>query len=105
MMQLLTKIPKYQVARAFKTTPPLPINYTLALTFRCQAQCKTCHIHEREPVAEMTKEEWRLVFEGLGESPYWVTFTGGEPFLYQDISRGILRPGKHLQACHRKYPN
>jgi len=30
-------------------------------------------------------EEWRRVFNSLGNAPFWVTISGGEPFLREDL--------------------
>jgi sulfatase maturation enzyme AslB (radical SAM superfamily) len=30
--------------------------------------------------------EYRTIFKHLGKSPYWITFSGGEPFLREDIA-------------------
>ena len=79
MLGLITKLPKYYIGT------PLPLNYTLSLTYRCNSRCKTCRIYEREAVSELTTEEWTKIFEGLGKSPYWITFSGGEPFLREDL--------------------
>lgn len=35
----------------------------------------------------MSLDEWRRVFFALGKSPYWVTLSGGEPFLRQDLTK------------------
>jgi len=85
MIELLSSLPKYKIARTFHRQPPLPISYTLGLTYKCQARCHTCRIYEHPPVDEMKPEEWKRVFGSIGRSPYWVTFTGGEPFLYTDL--------------------
>jgi MoaA/NifB/PqqE/SkfB family radical SAM enzyme len=63
----------------------LPLNYTLGLTYNCNSRCKTCRIYDRPKVEEMTYKEWEEIFKKLGKAPYWVTFTGGEPFLYSDL--------------------
>ncbi len=34
----------------------------------------------------MSLEELRSVFKGLGKSPFWITFSGGEPFLRKDLA-------------------
>jgi molybdenum cofactor biosynthesis enzyme MoaA len=31
---------------------------------------------------ELTLDEWEKVLKSLGESPYWITISGGEPFLH-----------------------
>jgi MoaA/NifB/PqqE/SkfB family radical SAM enzyme len=33
----------------------------------------------------MTTEEFDRVFQSLGRAPYWITFSGGEPFLRRDL--------------------
>lgn len=85
MLKLLSNLPQYQIARTFNWQASLPFNYTLGLTYRCNARCKTCKIYEHESVEELTPSEWEKIFRGLGKSPYWITFTGGEPFLYSDL--------------------
>jgi MoaA/NifB/PqqE/SkfB family radical SAM enzyme len=34
---------------------------------------------------ELTLDEWDRVLKSLGNSPYWITITGGEPFLHKDL--------------------
>jgi MoaA/NifB/PqqE/SkfB family radical SAM enzyme len=84
-LNLLKTIAKQSVG----VRPPLPVNYTLGLTYRCNARCKTCRIYERDTardaLEELTSQEWRKIFLGLGTAPFWITFTGGEPFLHKDL--------------------
>lgn len=85
MIEVLTKLPKYWLSRKTGNVP-LPLNYTIGLTYRCNARCKTCNVWDRaNKEEELTPEEWEWTFSSLGNSPYWVTLTGGEPFLYKDI--------------------
>lgn len=84
-LQLLSKLPQYIISKHFNTNSPLPISYTMGLTYHCQARCKTCRIYERKPVDEMKVDEWIKIFKNIKDSPYWITVTGGEPFLYKDI--------------------
>lgn len=84
-LQLLSKLPQYIISKHFNTNSPLPISYTMGLTYHCQAKCKTCRIYERKPVDEMKVDEWIKIFKNIKDSPYWITVTGGEPFLYKDI--------------------
>lgn len=83
-MQLLTKIPQYKCFRQFNRPRLFPLNYTLSLTYRCNSRCKTCNIWLKK-TDELTVEEYKKIFTGLGTSPYWITFSGGEPFLRKDI--------------------
>jgi MoaA/NifB/PqqE/SkfB family radical SAM enzyme len=34
---------------------------------------------------ELTLDEWEKVLKSLGDSPYWITITGGEPFLHKGL--------------------
>ncbi|MCD4829179.1 MAG: radical SAM protein [Candidatus Cloacimonetes bacterium] len=63
----------------------MPMNYTFSLTYHCNSHCKTCNIYERK-TTDMTLDEWRKVFKNLGRSPFWITISGGEPFLRKDIA-------------------
>jgi MoaA/NifB/PqqE/SkfB family radical SAM enzyme len=63
----------------------LPLSYTFSLTSKCNSRCLTCNIWQKKPQAELTKREWQKIFQSLGTSPYWVTLSGGEPFLRTDI--------------------
>jgi MoaA/NifB/PqqE/SkfB family radical SAM enzyme len=85
MIELINKLPKYWISRNTNLLIPMPINYSLGLTYHCQARCATCRIYERTNVDEMKVDEWKKIFQNIGNSPYWITFTGGEPFLYKDI--------------------
>jgi MoaA/NifB/PqqE/SkfB family radical SAM enzyme len=84
MLELLPKIPLYNLYRRFGWPKLLPINYTLSPSPRCNSKCITCNIWmKRED--ELTIDEWEKVFQSLGHSPFWFTVSGGEPFMFQDI--------------------
>lgn len=85
MIEVLPRLSKYYYARKARITPPLPLSLTLGLTYDCNSRCKTCRVYERKNGKTLSPTEWELIFKNLGDSPYWVTFTGGEPFLNQDI--------------------
>lgn len=67
----------------------LPINYTLSLTFKCNSRCLTCNIWWKRERQELTLAGWRKILHSLGKSPYWVTLSGGEPFLREDLVKII----------------
>ncbi|HEC67281.1 MAG TPA: radical SAM protein [Candidatus Desulfofervidus auxilii] len=75
----------------FLLKKPLPIKLTLALTFLCNSQCKTCNIwkiYKNNPdkyKEELNAENWKQLFDETGDSLGWVEFTGGEPLLKKDI--------------------
>lgn len=86
MIHLLSQIP---LSWSFYLTGwprILPFNYTFSLTFKCNSHCLTCNIWQKKKVPELAKNEWRKIFQSLGRSPYFVTFSGGEPFLREDLT-------------------
>jgi MoaA/NifB/PqqE/SkfB family radical SAM enzyme len=42
-------------------------------------------------------EEYDKVFRSLGKAPFWFTFSGGEPFLRQDIAEVIITAYKRCE--------
>ena len=64
----------------------MPINVTVGITYRCNSRCKTCFIWAKgKKVKELSLEEYDKVFENFGRNLLYLTVTGGEPFLRQDI--------------------
>ena len=66
----------------------LPINYTVSLLYTCNSRCGTCNIWKKK-ARNLSVDEYRQIFKGIGKAPYWVTFSGGEPFLRQDIDEVV----------------
>ena len=62
----------------------MPMNYTISLLYTCNSRCSTCNIWKKK-AKNLSVEEYRKIFRRIGRSPYWVTFSGGEPFLRQDL--------------------
>ncbi len=62
----------------------LPMNYTISLLYTCNSRCKTCNIWKKK-ANNLTLSEYKIIFKKLGKSPYWITLSGGEPFLRKDI--------------------
>lgn len=84
MLELIPKIVKYKIVRATGGKCPLPMNYTISLLYSCNSRCSTCNIYNKI-AKNLTLSEYKEVFKYLGKSPYWITFSGGEPFLRKDI--------------------
>lgn len=89
MLELAAAIPLNRLFRRFGRPRRLPINLTFSVTWNCNARCRTCNVH-RQKAEELTAEEWGRVFESLGRSPFWVTFSGGEPFLRRDLPEIVI---------------
>jgi len=85
-VKLISKLPLYWCFRTLGRPVLLPFNYTISITYRCNSRCKTCYIwkiqHKIPVEMELTLDEWEKVLKSLGESPYWITISGGEPFLH-----------------------
>ena len=84
MLEIIPMLPFYYLSRLAGRPFRLPLNLTLSVTFRCNSRCRTCNIHKRD-CDELTLVEWKHIFESLGKSPFWVTISGGEPFLRKDL--------------------
>jgi MoaA/NifB/PqqE/SkfB family radical SAM enzyme len=85
MLALPWRIPLYIPFRVLGWPRLLPLNVTVSVTNRCNSRCRTCNIWCKEAGEELTTEELDRVFQSLGRAPYWITFSGGEPFLRRDL--------------------
>ncbi len=86
MIELLPKIAAYKIFRQFGFPKILPINYTISLLYTCNSRCKTCNIWKKK-TENLKLWEYEKIFKSMGKSPYWITYSGGEPFLRTDIDK------------------
>lgn len=91
----------YRSFRAWGRPRVLPLNYTFSLTARCNYRCATCRVRDYGG-REMSAGEYRRIFASLGRSPYWATFSGGEPFLRADLEEVV---GDFCRMCRPKLVN
>ncbi|MDP8297552.1 MAG: radical SAM protein [Candidatus Orphnella occulta] len=69
----------------------MPLNLTLSITNRCVARCKTCNIWRTYLDSpdlikkELTSDEWVKILKSIGTSPSWITISGGNQFLRDDL--------------------
>src|SRR5579885_2155074 len=84
MLEVLPNIARMQTSYALGRPLALPLNLTISVSYRCNSRCKTCNIWQR-PNDDFTLEEYEKTFVSLGRSPYWFTFSGGEPTLRKDL--------------------
>ncbi len=96
MIGLIPKLPLYWAFRAFGWPAVKPFSVVVSVSFRCNSKCRTCDVW-RKPNDDMTVEEWDKVFQKLGTSPFYITFTGGEPFLRKDLDEMVISAYKHCQ--------
>jgi MoaA/NifB/PqqE/SkfB family radical SAM enzyme len=84
MLSLLPKMLIYYLMKKLGFPRLLPMNYTVSLLYTCNSRCSTCNIWKKS-AKNLTVEEFKKIFTKIGHAPYWITFSGGEPFLRQDI--------------------
>ena len=82
---LLLALPVYFARRQFGVGKCLPANLTISLLYQCNSRCRTCNVYKKK-ATNLTPDEYKKIFTGLGTTPYWVTLSGGEPFLRTDIA-------------------
>lgn len=91
MLKVISKAPSYFLFRTMGWPRVIPMNLTLSVSYKCNSRCKTCNIHERK-AEELSLDEWKRIFKNLGHGVFWVTMSGGEPFLrhdFQEIVRSV----------------
>lgn len=81
---LIIRWPLFILFHNFNFPKILPFNYTLLLSTKCNSRCKTCNIW-KQVRDELTLDEWEKILKSIGTSPYWITISGGEPFLSSKI--------------------
>jgi MoaA/NifB/PqqE/SkfB family radical SAM enzyme len=89
MLELLPRLPFYWTYYHLGWPRLLPFSLVISVSFRCNSRCKTCGVW-RKAGDEMSAEEWRQVFARLGHSPFYLTFTGGEPFIRADLDEIVI---------------
>jgi len=88
-LENLVKIPLYKSFRSCGFPKMLPMNYTLLISTMCNSRCKTCNIWKQRH-NDLKIDEWKKVFKSIGTSPFWVTVSGGEPFLQKHLADMVI---------------
>jgi MoaA/NifB/PqqE/SkfB family radical SAM enzyme len=96
MFKQLVRSPLYYLSRQAGRAPLPPMNLTFSVSYRCNSTCKTCNVW-RKRVQDFSLDEYEHTFRRLGHSPYWLTFSGGEPFLRLDLIDIIVAAYRHCQ--------
>ena len=84
MLEGVARLPLYMLSRSIGRPKPLPMSLTVSITSACNSRCKTCRIYETR-YDQMTVAQYGRLFQTLGRAPAWVTLSGGEPFLREDL--------------------
>ena len=96
MLSLAPKLPLYWGFRRFGWPRMYPFSVVVSISYRCNSKCRTCDVW-RKPNDDMTVEEWDKVFANLGRTPFYITFTGGEPFLRKDLDEMVISAYRHCR--------
>ena len=99
MIGLIPKLPLYWSFRRTGWPKMYPFSVVISISYRCNSKCRTCDVW-RKPNDDLTLEEWDKVFQKLGRTPVYMTFTGGEPFLRDDLDQMVISGYRH---CHPEY--
>jgi len=84
MFELIPKIIGYKLFRAVGFPKLLPMNFTVSVLYTCNSRCRTCNVWKKK-AENLTLSEYKIIFKKIGKAPYWITISGGEPFLRKDI--------------------
>jgi MoaA/NifB/PqqE/SkfB family radical SAM enzyme len=95
---LAARLPLYWSFRRFGWPRLYPFSLVVSVSFRCNSRCRTCDVW-RKPNDDMTAEEWDQVFARLGRTPFYITFTGGEPFLRHDLEALVISAYRHCRPA------
>lgn len=94
---------KYKFSYYLQKIPPLPLSLTLNLTSRCNLKCKTCKIWKIQK-DELSVSDYEKIFKSINQKIPWITLTGGEVFLRDDIFDIILNIYKYLKPKFLNIP-
>ena len=96
MLGLIPRLPLYWAFRTFGWPTVKPFSVVVSVSFRCNSKCRTCDVW-RKPNDDLSVEEWEQVFAHLGRAPFYMTFTGGEPFLRPDLDDLVISAYRHCR--------
>jgi MoaA/NifB/PqqE/SkfB family radical SAM enzyme len=85
MIEIIPKIIGYTFFKHFHFPKLLPMNFTFSLLYTCNSKCKTCNVYKKK-AENLSLQEYEKIFTNIGKAPYWVTLSGGEPFLRKDLA-------------------
>jgi MoaA/NifB/PqqE/SkfB family radical SAM enzyme len=79
-----------------------PYKLNFAITSACNSQCQTCNVwkifRQNPKIAKNDLKLWEIekIFQKLSSSISWISFSGGEPFLRDDLFQIIQSAIKNL---------
>lgn len=83
MKSLLWKLPIFWMQARTNARWLLPASYTVSVTSACNASCKTCN--QQSSGGDLDLAEYQRTVQSINQRAFWLTLTGGEPFLRKDL--------------------
>jgi len=110
LLALGARLPLYWSFRRSGWPVQLPLNVVISASYRCNSRCLTCNVWragqagtcqggQEEAAGDLSLEELDCIFRSLGHGPYYLTFSGGEPFLRQDLVEIVSSAYRHCQPA------
>jgi len=102
-LSLFPAVVGYRSHHGFGKPRTLPVNVTFSVTNLCNSHCKTCLIwrlyHDQPQLKEkeLKTSEFDKVFSSLGNSVFWATLSGGEPYLRPDLPQICESLSEHCE--------
>lgn len=96
MINILFKTLLYKLFYRFGWPKVLPINFTLSISPLCNSRCQTCRIWQQQ-VEILSLEEWEKTLKNIGSAPFWITISGGEPFIQPHLVELVRLVDKYLK--------
>jgi len=92
MLHLINSIIGCKFYKKFGFPKVLPSILTFSINDCCNSRCKTCNIWKNNPKKKMKEQlnidEIKKIFSNF-KRLYWITITGGEPFMRNDLDEVI----------------
>src|SRR3989338_1248469 len=85
MKEPVSRIPALKAFHALGWPRTLPLNLTVSTLGYCNSKCLTCNIWKNKGTQDLSLEEWDKTFQSIGDNLFWVTMSGGEPFMRKDL--------------------
>ena len=79
-----------------------PTSITITVTANCNSHCQHCHLWQSKPEKQLTFTDAKKIIDNLHSwlGNFYLFFTGGEPFLNQDLTKIIKYAQSIGIICH-----
>jgi MoaA/NifB/PqqE/SkfB family radical SAM enzyme len=91
-----SKLPLYWAFRTFGWPAVKPFSVVISVSYRCNSKCRTCDVW-RKPNDDLTLKSGTRSSPTWARRPFYMTFTGGEPFLRADLDDLVISAYRHCK--------